>query len=141
MTYIFDTDVLTLYLAGGSAAERINRRIRRIGSPQVVTSIITYEEQSRGWLGLLGRSGSRRELIHHYALLSRHPLYFHALTVLDFDEPAAIWFQQLRSRHRRIGTMDLRIASIALAHDAVLVTRNSSDSRGIENLLTENWAE
>jgi predicted nucleic acid-binding protein len=36
--------------------------------------------------------------------------------------------------------MDLRIAAIALAQSAILVTRNTQDFIDIENLNLENWA-
>ncbi len=36
--------------------------------------------------------------------------------------------------------MDLRIAAIALANNATLVTRNTQDFIEIENLTLENWA-
>jgi tRNA(fMet)-specific endonuclease VapC len=37
--------------------------------------------------------------------------------------------------------MDLRIASIVLACDAILVTRNASDFRRVPGLRIENWAD
>lgn len=37
--------------------------------------------------------------------------------------------------------MDLRIACIALAHDATLVTRNTKDFAHVPNLKVENWAD
>jgi predicted nucleic acid-binding protein len=36
--------------------------------------------------------------------------------------------------------MDLRIVATALAHNAVLVTRNTQDFAPIENLQLDNWA-
>jgi tRNA(fMet)-specific endonuclease VapC len=35
--------------------------------------------------------------------------------------------------------MDLKIAAIVLAHDAILITRNSSDFRKISGLSIEDW--
>lgn len=39
-----------------------------------------------------------------------------------------------------IGPMDLKIAAIVLAFDAVPVTRNVTDFRKIPGLWIENWA-
>lgn len=45
----------------------------------------------------------------------------------------------LRRLRIRIGTMDLRIASIALAHGAKLLTRNSVDFAKVPELTIEDW--
>ena len=42
---------------------------------------------------------------------------------------------------KKIGRGDLLIASIALAHKAVLVTRNLRDYRRIPNLQLANWVD
>jgi tRNA(fMet)-specific endonuclease VapC len=39
----------------------------------------------------------------------------------------------------RLGTMDLKIASVALVNGAVLLTRNSADFGQISGLSIENW--
>ena len=47
--------------------------------------------------------------------------------VLPFDQEAATLLRQFQKRRIRIGTMDLRIACIAITHDATLLTRNTVD--------------
>jgi predicted nucleic acid-binding protein len=39
----------------------------------------------------------------------------------------------------RIGTMDLKIASIALANDATVLTCNARDFSKVPNLRIEDW--
>jgi len=39
----------------------------------------------------------------------------------------------------RIGTMDLKIASIALSRDLVLLTRNDQDFIKVPDLKMEDW--
>ncbi len=46
----------------------------------------------------------------------------------------------LRQQKIRIGTLDLRIASIVLATDGILVTRNFRDFERVPNLKIENWS-
>jgi len=46
---------------------------------------------------------------------------------LLFDTRAAEEFDRLRSERIRIGTMDLKIAAIALVNDATLVSSNLKD--------------
>jgi tRNA(fMet)-specific endonuclease VapC len=67
-------------------------------------------------------------------------LYFRTITVIDFDEQAQTVFQRLRGQRRHIGTLDLRIAAIALSREATLVTRNRQDFAGIPALNIEDWS-
>ena len=59
--------------------------------------------------------------------------------VLDFDRHAATEFGRLTRLKLRIGTMDLRIAAIAIAQDAVLVSMNLTDFRKVPGLRVEDW--
>jgi tRNA(fMet)-specific endonuclease VapC len=61
------------------------------------------------------------------------------LTVLEFDEAAAAEFERLRRSRIRIGTMDLKIAAIALAHNATVLTCNSKDFSRVPGLRFEDW--
>ncbi|MBM3862272.1 MAG: type II toxin-antitoxin system VapC family toxin [Verrucomicrobia bacterium] len=47
----------------------------------------------------------------------------------------------LRKHRLRVGTMDLKIASICLAHDATLLTRNLADFQKVPGLRVENWLD
>jgi tRNA(fMet)-specific endonuclease VapC len=60
--------------------------------------------------------------------------------VLRFDLSAAQYFKQFRQQKVRIGSQDLKIASIALAQNAVLVTRNYRDFTQVAELLLEDWS-
>ena len=62
-------------------------------------------------------------------------------TVLDFDEGASQQFESLRQQKIRIGTQDLRIASIVLATGGILVSRNRKDFRQVPNLTIEDWSQ
>ena len=61
--------------------------------------------------------------------------------VLPWIEAAADIFDELRARRVRIGTLDLRIASIALAFHATLLTRNLADFRQVPGFRVENWLD
>ena len=61
------------------------------------------------------------------------------LTVLDFDERAFAEYDRLRRSLRHIGTLDLKIAAIAIVHNATLLNRNSKDFGLIPNLQVEDW--
>jgi tRNA(fMet)-specific endonuclease VapC len=65
------------------------------------------------------------------------------LTILDFDVASAHEFGKLRVRLQRAGITvsppDLMIASMALAHDLILVTDNTNHFAFVPGLRLENW--
>lgn len=63
------------------------------------------------------------------------------LTVLEFNETCAEIFKDLKSQKIRVGTMDLEIASIAIANEAILVSRNLKDFEQIPNLSVKDWTK
>jgi tRNA(fMet)-specific endonuclease VapC len=66
--------------------------------------------------------------------------YFFAQCRIErFDERAADIFGDLRQQRIRIGTQDLKIASICLANDALLLSRNLVDFQQVPNLRVESW--
>jgi tRNA(fMet)-specific endonuclease VapC len=64
---------------------------------------------------------------------------------LPFDDACAIEYASLRAELERMGTPiganDLMIAATALAHDAVLITRNTREFARVPNLRYENWQD
>ncbi|MFY9615996.1 MAG: type II toxin-antitoxin system VapC family toxin, partial [Candidatus Dormiibacterota bacterium] len=65
------------------------------------------------------------------------------LPVVSFDEAAAYRYGVVRADLERMGRRlddpDLRIASVALAHDLVLVSGNQKHFTRIPELRLENW--
>jgi tRNA(fMet)-specific endonuclease VapC len=106
----------------------------------VATTIVSYEEQMRGWLAYAARQSSVADLINAYARLAAHVDGFRAITILPFDEGAAVEYQRLQKLRLRAGTMDLRIAAIVLAHKATLITRNRIHFEKIPSLKLEDWS-
>jgi tRNA(fMet)-specific endonuclease VapC len=127
MMYLLDTDHLSLIDRGGVEGQRILSRLRMQRPEEIFVSIISYEEQMRGWLASLNttRAVDRQEL--GYSKLHSLLTYYCDTAMLDFDSNAIAIFQNLWLLRLRIGTMDLKIAAIALSNGATLLTRNSSD--------------
>lgn len=62
------------------------------------------------------------------------------LEIIRFSDAASAVFLDLRRQKIRIGTQDLRIASIVLATEGgVLITRNRRDFSQIPGLAFEDW--
>jgi tRNA(fMet)-specific endonuclease VapC len=64
---------------------------------------------------------------------------FKTINVLDYNQEAANCYTELRRQKIRIGTQDLRIASIAITNNGILVTRNQRDFCRVAELKFEDW--
>ena len=138
--YLLDTDHMSLLERGGAEGQRIRERLRSVPPDDVATTIVSYDEQSRGRSATVAKASTAEKQIAAYRWLSRLLLSYCIIAVADFDERAAAEFNRLRSAGVRIGTMDLRIASIALANGAILLSRNLSHFRRVPGLRVEDWS-
>jgi tRNA(fMet)-specific endonuclease VapC len=138
---VLDTDHLSLLLwKGGGESRRLQVRLDGRKNEEVVTTIITYEEQARGWLASLAKARSIEQIVDSYARLKRNLDAFRSLTVLEFDHAAGVIYSKLKDSRIRVGTMDLRIAAIVLSLDGTLLSRNLGDFRKIPDLKVEDWS-
>lgn len=136
---ILDTDILTLAMRSSPSAQTLLTRIHALPLDEVTTTIISFEEQVRGWMSRIARSRSVAEQVEFYQRLHQLLENYSRLHILDFDTAAAAEYQRLRQTRLKIGTMDLKIAAIALAREATLVTRNLGDFARIPGLVAEDW--
>ena len=99
----------------------------------VFVTVISLDEQLHGAFREIASSDARvrirgyrrlRDIAEDYA---RRPM-------LDYDEQAESIFDRLKGLKGRPATKDLRIASIAISHDATLVTGNVKDFEKIPML-------
>ena len=133
--YLLDSDHLTLYEHGHAL---VTRRVRLQPLGEVGISVVTVEEALRGRLAKLARASDGQSRIHQYALLEKAFQFITRFPVVSYDQRAENEFQQLRSI--RIGTQDLKIASIALTNQLILVTRNRRDFARVPGLPLEDWS-
>lgn len=137
---VLDSDHMSLLEWGGEGSAVLRERLADVGPDEVVTTIISYEEQMRGWMAYLARTKSIEQEVEAYQRLRRHLDNYRQISVLDFDRRAAAEFQRLRRARIRIGTMDLKIAAIVLSRDATLLSRNLVDFDRVPELKAEDWA-
>jgi tRNA(fMet)-specific endonuclease VapC len=142
MFFVLDTDhTSALEWGSGGAGQRLMVRLNTLPLGEAATTIITFEEQTRGWLSVLARARSLDEQVEAYRRLKRLLGNYLKIEVLDFDAPAAAEFERLRGLRLRVGTMDLKIAAIALAHGATVLTRNVKDFGLVPGLRVEDWTQ
>jgi tRNA(fMet)-specific endonuclease VapC len=138
--HILDTDTLTHLYAGHP---RVVQHLRELPDPEVGITLITKIELLRGRYDYALKAATGSELLKAQRLLAKTEALLDLLRVIPFDEAAAVRFDQLRRTKglRKMGRADLLIASIALVHDATLVTRNVRHFRQIPGLTVVNWVD
>ncbi|MGL6338244.1 MAG: type II toxin-antitoxin system VapC family toxin [Waterburya sp.] len=134
--WILDTDHLSLLQRGHPI---IKKRLSTIRAEQIAITIISAEEQIRGRLNVIRRAKSPRELVLPYQRLKDLLEDFSNVNLLNFTEDASVVYSELVRQKIRIGTQDLRIASIALAVEGIVVTRNRRDFEKVPKLQLEDW--
>jgi tRNA(fMet)-specific endonuclease VapC len=140
MLYVIDTDILTLIQRhAGSSVPRLFHRVSLQEPKDICTTIITFQEQTKGCLASVNRLQTDARLLDAYDSMQTTREVFCRLRVLPFDAAAKQQFDELVRKRIRVGTMDLRIAAITLAHHATLVTRNRQDFEQIPGLRIEDW--
>ena len=136
---ILDTDHLSEYQKGtSSAALKLKQRLDVAAEP-FGTTIISVEEVMRGWMAAIRRTTGVRSQIRPYGRLRQLFRFFATWNVVDWDDAAADHFESLKQAKVRGGAMDLKIASICLANDATLLTRNTNDFARVPGLRFEDW--
>ena len=87
----------------------------------------------------LAKARSTDQQVVAYRRLKEFLDRYRELTVQEFNEAAAAEFARLQRQRLRIGTMDLKIAAIALARGATVLTRNLRDFGRVPALSVEDW--
>lgn len=138
--FIFDTDHLGI-LQWQSEPEfsRLMARVVQHSLTNFFVTITSFHEEILGWNAYIAAAKKIEGVVKGYDRLLKILMDFNAAEVLPFDDGAAMEFTQLRQQKIRIGTMDLRIASIALSRSMTLLTRNVADFHQVPRLTVEDW--
>ena len=137
LQYLFDTDHLTLH---DHADVAVWRHFSSHPWGAVGISAVTVEEYLRGRLAALTRHRNGPLHVQAYSRLVASLQLFAQFPIVPFDQACENQFQQLRRLRLRVGSQDLRIASIALIDQLILVTRNRRDFAQIPDLTLEDWS-
>jgi tRNA(fMet)-specific endonuclease VapC len=107
----------------------------------VRVTVISVEEQMRGWLQVIARYREPMQQMAYYDKLIEFVRFFNGWPILPFDESAVNVYQDLQRAKIRIPTTDLRIAASTLARNALLLSRNSLDFEKVPGLRFEDWTK
>ena len=129
--YLLDTNVCIHLLNGDSPP--LVARLRRQSPAQIRLSAVVKAEL------IYGAYRSAR-VAENLRLLQQ---FFRPFVSLPFDDACAERYgrirQELARRGEPIGPNDLLIAATALAHDLILVTRNTGEFGRVVGLAVEDW--
>ena len=136
---VLDTDIVTLLQYPESKrAQDLAARLSAQNEP-VAVAVTTFEEQVRGRLADCSRAKTPEDYSEAAAGLSRLLAEYQNRILLPFDERSVAEFKRLKAAKIKIGTMDLRIASIVLANSATLISMNLRDYQKVPGLQVEDW--
>jgi len=136
---LLDTDHVSVLLEERDRRHaQLRARLREAGDSLSI-SIVSIEEQLRAWLAKIhGVTDPQRQIVP-YGRLKRVFTFLREWPISGWNQAAADQFQQLRSLRTKIGSQDLKIACIALANDALLLSANLRDFERVPGLRVEDW--
>ncbi len=136
---LLDTDTLSLLFAAHSqVTEHFEKE-----QDEVATTIITRIEMLEGRFASVLKAADGQKLLQAHQRLRETEYNLTTLPIVPLDSKAAMEFDKLRQNKKlkKIGRKDLLIASIALANQTTLVTRNTKHFVHVAGLKLENWAD
>jgi tRNA(fMet)-specific endonuclease VapC len=134
---ILDTDHLSEMERGSPGGTVLEVKLIRSGDI-VVSTIISAEEQLRGWLAQISRRDVHDQ-VDPYRRLQGRLAFYAQWTLLPWSSGAADRYIILRKNKVRIGPMDLKIASIALECGGKVLSQNLADFGKVPGLRVESW--
>ena len=137
---ILDTNHISVFMYPHERRERLQRRLKNAPEHQVVTTVITLQEVFSGCISMVTKDIPAIKQVPYYKSLLDVANFLADWEILPFDEKAAVEFDRLKAaKIRRVGTMDLKIAAIALCNNAIVLTANTSDFRQVPSLRVDDW--
>lgn len=137
---LLETDHLSvLKYSGSERCIRLTARLAMVRDEVIGTTIITFEEQMRGWIASIAKERQVRRQVGPYRELLGLFEFFSQYEILPFDDKAAAIYEGFS--RIRIGAMDRKIAAIAIANNSLLLTANRRDYERVPGLRFENWMD
>jgi tRNA(fMet)-specific endonuclease VapC len=138
--YILDTDHISLLLGN---YQPVRDKVLQLKAECSIT-VISVQEIFNGWVGQLNRVENEAYKIEIYQRLHLTTQFIQQMPVLNYEQAASVQYQQIIKANpilaKRRLEKDMRIAAIALANNAIIVTRNKRDFEQVPQLTIEDWS-
>ena len=138
--FLFDTNHISVWQRGeGAHYERLCAHLENFIGDQIFVCIVSFHEMVNGWNAYSVKKRSSESLVRTYFEFENILRDFSVMQLLSFDRKAAEVFDELNQQRLRVGSMDLRIAAIAIANQMTLITQNTVDFERIPGLSIQDW--
>lgn len=135
--FVLDTDHLSLLQRSHPL---VASHVASVATEDLAITIVTAEEQLRGWLAAIRQQHMSERQVGAYAGLHDALIMLQSITILEFDVLAYRQYGSLRQQGIRVGSQDLRIAAITMTIGGTLLTRNRRDFSQVPGLIIEDWS-
>lgn len=140
--FLFDTNHISVWQRGeGAEYEKLCAQLEEYTGDQIFVCIVSFHELVNGWNAYSVKKKNSESLVRTYFEFENILRDFSAMQLLSFDRKAAEVFDELNQQRLRVGSMDLRIAAIAIANQMTLLTQNTVDFERIPGLSIEDWLQ
>jgi len=120
---LLDTDhLIVLKYTDSERYARLHGRLLAAAPELIGTTIVNVEEQMRGWLSAIAKERTLLRQITAYRELTDLFDFFAKLNIISLSADAVDLFNGFRKSGIKIGTMDLKMACIAMANQAIQAT-------------------
>ena len=139
--YLLDTNHVTCWqYSNSSEYGLLRKRLEQTNDLDVFVSIVSFHEEIVGWNKYMAKAKYSTSLVKAYSKFEKILNDFGRMQLLPFDQKSADVFDDLvRQKLGQVGTMDLRIAAVAIANQMILLTQNTVDFDRIPNLQIDDW--
>lgn len=139
MRYLLDTDHLSvLQRQTGDAYLNLSTRMAQFKRYDFAFSVVSFHEQVIGIHAAMNQS-KPNVLLKGYERMVSLLQDCERFSVLPFNSASFEVLRNLQAQKVGVAPMDLRIASIALSQDLVLLARNTKDFVKVPDLKFEDW--
>lgn len=141
---VFDTHIVTLLSYGQT--QKLRARIELVPEGEVLAvAVITLMQVLGPRYDSIYKAANAEEMKRATEGFRSSKPVLDGFQVLYHTEASYRRFEAMmkskKGKKKQEDRADLMFASITLAHDALLVTRNTKDYQGIADLRVENWAD
>jgi predicted nucleic acid-binding protein len=137
---LLDSDIFTLLTYQRANVVRHYEAVP--DDERLAVTAVTRIEILRGRTDSLLKAANEQELITAAKRLQATEEALNDFLVVHIDEQAAKHFRALLGQKKlKMRRPDMLIACIALANDALLITRNTKDFKKVAGLKLANWAD